>query len=595
VAGHGRPRKSLLELVRDGTFLARKDHEMLADGPLLRWKTLAGLQQRYRACETEFEQRAVAREFEKAIPQLHERRRRARRSIDEQLAKLGPPGSAERAINFFPWAFRIPIGPRAGRRATMPDYQQRFVREFLQHDKRHRRVYTRGLLGVGKGNAKTPFAAGWGLEGLCSEPHAPQVYALAGSREQAGSDPDELSRLHALARHWANQEPLTDYASGYGRTIRLRERDGMFKILTSDGKLAQGVIPSRGLVEEFWQFRHQREREAVNALARALHKRGEGKADLLAISTAGFDKETPLGEMFDAAMLLPQLEILELGCLTIARDPASGFLMHWYAVPDDGDVENPSILRAANPLPTVSVRDLLRDLRAPGTDELDWRRLCANQWTAVREAWLPLGTWVRLADSGSEIPAGAGITIAVDAAYSWDTTAVVWAWRRPEDGRVLVKARVWTLRKDAAGHVPVAGPTLDNEDLVEPFILTELAARYRIKRIIFDPAKFLTEAKHLAAAGLTVAPLYPQGNRMREAESEFYKAAKDGRIVHDGDPILRAHVDATGGRRGGDGHWKISRLFGRHRPIDACIAAVMANWAELTLEEQAREPLVAWV
>jgi hypothetical protein len=77
----------------------------------------------------------------------------------------------------------------------------------------------------------------------------------------------------------------------------------------------------------------------VNALARALHKRGEGGAALLAISTAGYDKQTPLGEMFDGFMALPNVETHEHGCLTIARDPDSGSLMHWYAVPSDADVE----------------------------------------------------------------------------------------------------------------------------------------------------------------------------------------------------------------------------------------------------------------
>jgi phage terminase large subunit-like protein len=253
----GRPSKSLADLVREGTFRARRHHELLAEGELVRWKPLAAIQERYRGADNEFEQRSIAREFENEIPRLLEQRRRKQKSLDELLAKLGPPGSAEQAIKFFPWAFRVPIGPMAGKPARMPDYQQRFLREFYERDKKGRRIYTRGLLGVGKGNAKTPFSAGLGIHEIVSGTESPQAYALAGSREQAGSDPEDLSRMHALARHWAKGERLADHVRGSGRTIRCPERAGIFKILTSQGHLAQGVIPSLGLIEEFWQFVHK--------------------------------------------------------------------------------------------------------------------------------------------------------------------------------------------------------------------------------------------------------------------------------------------------------------------------------------------------
>lgn len=504
------------------------------------------------------------------------------------MDRLGPHRSPEQVFNFFRWAFRLQRGPTAGRRFNpeREQHQARWIREFYGTlDSRGRRVYTRGLFGGPKGTGKTPFAAGLGHYELCSVfDDVPLVFALAGSKEQAGKNPDHLDRLHAAARAWADADPLADYLRA-AADIRCLENGGVFRILTSDGRLAAGVDPTFWLLEEFFLFRHQREREAVNALLRS-QKRGEGGTTGMAITTAGWDKTTPLGEMFDAAMQLPDLEVLENGCLTIARDPASGFLMHWYAVPEDGDIENPRLLKAANPLSTVVVRDLLRDLHAPGTDELDWRRLVANQWTVVRAAWLPLGTWARLAEDGAKIPDGAAVSVAVDAAFSWDTTAVVVAWRRPSDGRIVLEAHSWTLRRDAPGHVFVDEPTLDNERLVEPYILGHLALDrgFRIKHVVYDPNKFLTEGKHLAEAGLVAAPIWPQGQRMREAENEFFKATKNDGIRHDGDPIFRAHVAAMAGRRGSDGHWHISKLE-RNRPIDIGTAAVMATFAELTLED----------
>jgi hypothetical protein len=55
MSGRGRPRKSLAELVRDGTSRARHHHRRLLQDCSLRSTTLERLAARYRACGNEFE------------------------------------------------------------------------------------------------------------------------------------------------------------------------------------------------------------------------------------------------------------------------------------------------------------------------------------------------------------------------------------------------------------------------------------------------------------------------------------------------------------------------------------------------------------
>ena len=63
---------------------------------------------------------------------------------------------------------------------------------------------------------------------------------------------------------------------------------------------------------------------------------------------------------------------------------------------------------------------------------------------------------------------------------------------------------------------------------------------------------------------------------MQSGYSEFYAGAMERRIVHDGDPVLASHVEATAARRTERG-WKIQKLE-TDRRIDGLVASVMAHW-----------------
>jgi phage terminase large subunit-like protein len=86
-------------------------------------------------------------------------------------------------------------------------------------------------------------------------------------------------------------------------------------VLSSDGRLGQGVNPSAAIVDEWWLFKTPREREAYLALANGLHKRGVGRSWLLAITTAGYDLDSQLGETYTDAINHPRLEYRNDGFL----------------------------------------------------------------------------------------------------------------------------------------------------------------------------------------------------------------------------------------------------------------------------------------
>src|SRR5437764_15251566 len=95
----GRPAKSLAQLVRDGSFRARRAQQRaLLAGPDLPYPGFAILQARFRRATSEPERRALALEFERAVRLVHEQAAAEQaqgggRSLEAELAELGRPGS----------------------------------------------------------------------------------------------------------------------------------------------------------------------------------------------------------------------------------------------------------------------------------------------------------------------------------------------------------------------------------------------------------------------------------------------------------------------------------------------------------------------
>jgi len=120
------------------------------------------------------------------------------------------------------------------------------------------------------------------------------------------------------------------------------------------------IVTSAAIVDEWWLFDHARERESFNALAQALHKR-LGESWLLAITTAGFDKQSQLAQTYEKAINHPGLEHRANGFLRVLRDEQSGFLFWWYGLPEDSERDN----RRPRDRPRLQPRLLARPTPAP--------------------------------------------------------------------------------------------------------------------------------------------------------------------------------------------------------------------------------------
>lgn len=548
----------------------------MLDGPLVPWKTLSVIQQAYKDASQDLARRRFARDFANAIPELHHKQARTRKSLPELLQTLGPPRSADRVVNFFPRFFRHYAGARAGKPFRLEGFQEDFIRPFWRRHPSGGRVYTFGLYGIPKGNGKTPIAAVLGVNALMDPPidDVPEVFGIAGAKSQAGF-------AHKFIDKSMKDGDLGRFLKKSAEMIRCPDTDGEYSLLSSEGFNAHGINPSAGIVDEWWQFKHPHQREGFNAISEALQKR-HPESWMVAISQAYFDYGTMLAEFHQAAMNHPKLRVSRDGCLAILEDEDSGTLMHWYGLPedDDRDIENPALVRACNPLSTLDPKAIIALLHRPGADEGAWRRLHMNQPTRGLRPWLPRGAWAGLTDL-AQAPLGAEIFVGIDAAYSGDCTAVVYGWRGP-NGRIHLKAKVWSTNPAKPAHVHVRDTILRNEELVEPYI-HDLARDYRIREIVFDDQYFVTEANHLARAGFTIAPMHPNSNDMKDAVRAFRKGVDEATWAHDGDEVLARHLGNCVGVTSMVGTKEFDKIDkpGRDFPIDAATASVMAAWRAL--------------
>lgn len=424
----------------------------------------------------------------------------------------------------------------AGKPFLLEEWQDSWSRELLARKEDGTRKYQQALLGISRGNGKSTLLSALCLYSLIvegTEEAGAEIYALAASRDQARIIFNESKKM-------LEESPLADYCKIYRDSIYVPDTGAVFQVLSSDAPKLHGKNPWFFVADELHAFEND---EIWHAMSTAQIKR---KGSLgVAISTAGFNLNSILGELYNRG-----------------KQGEEGFYFKWFEASDKDD---PSTWKEANPSSWITTEDLIRESKRHPKPVFD--RLHLNRWTKMEEAWLPHGVWEKC-EGSEEIEFGDEVWVGVDLGLKEDPTAIVEVC--PKEDRYIVRAHIFA---DKDAHYLNDDDRTSMAQIQEK--LLEIANEQRVAEFVFDPSGAYLLMEELISMGHNCVE-FPQTNkRMAKASEVLYELITKQKIVHNGDPYLANHIEASYVKWVGEGLrlWKDKK----RSPMDAAIALAIAT------------------
>jgi phage terminase large subunit-like protein len=490
---------------------------------------------------------------------------------------------AEYAIQFFPSCLVHSIGRWDGEPFD-PSPWQKFILWSIFGWKgidTKRRRYQRAYISVGRKNGKTTMAAGVPL--YCMYFDDPpevgaQIYCAATKEEQA------MLLWKESVRMLKRSPSLSGLATLRHKRIILHELDSYFAPLGSDSDSTDGLNPHVVIKDELhaWRERHRGLHEKLSTGGASREQPLE-----VIITTAGDDASTIWQEEDDYARKVVESVITG----DIIDDRLFAFVAR---IDDDDDPFDEGCWEKANPNLHVSVNvDYLRmqanEARQKPTAFNSFVRYHCNRRVTSSERAIKPELWKAAARKDPAIGENPWCHGGFDLGRSDDFSAIAvcWAWKDGDETRYHIRSRSFTCK---------LSPMVEREP-IRSWIRNDLIAMddgnavdfNEVQRAIlqwhdeFTPATWAfdkTFAKQMAMAltnehGLEMFE-FTQGHRYyNEPVREFLRSLADGRITHDGDPVLTWQaLNLTISRNPRD-EWMPDKSDPKQK-IDAMVAVLMA-------------------
>ncbi|HME02081.1 MAG TPA: terminase large subunit, partial [Solirubrobacteraceae bacterium] len=264
---------------------------------------------------------------------------------------------------------------------------------------------------VPKKNGKTTTLGALALFHLLTVPEAECVIA-ASSRDQAQILFDQAA---GFCKRSEGLRARVTVRRGY-REIRAKD-GGRIRVLAADADTADGVLPTLALVDEL--HRHK----SVELYSVFRDGLGPRDGQMLTISTAGEDDESPLGVLRNRAYALAEQE--RDGAYHYARSDDGSFVLHEWCLEPTDDRDDLALVKAANPASWHTIESLRERRDSPSTTDWTWARFACGVWVRGGvQAWLSPEAWAACEDR-RPIPPGAAVVIGFDGSYRYDATAIV--------------------------------------------------------------------------------------------------------------------------------------------------------------------------
>ncbi len=406
-------------------------------------------------------------------------------------------------------------GSFLGQPFKLLDFQKDIIQGVYVTGEDGRRTIRTACIGTPRKNGKTSLIAALCVYGLIADTAdtAPVVIAAAGDRNQARLVHDEIKRMILASPE------LSSVCEVLRNEIRCTRNQGVARVVSADSGLALGTNPSMSVVDEYLVHSNDSLYQALT-----LGSAARNEPLTIVISTAGYDLESPLGQMYRYGRKVESGEI---------DDPS--FYFRWFGPEDNEEIDasDPKVWERCNPAWEFLNQEEFGSA-FKRTPSAQFQRFRLNQWSTAADHWLPTGAFEALA-SDRRLQPGERVVLSFDGAVLGDSTALVAT--TVDEPRHVELVRCWekpTDQHDQGWRTPVHEVKRAIYDAFDEFTVVELAA---------DPWRWTGTLQELSEDdGLPVVE-FPTNSvkRMSQATQLMYDAVIDGLFTHDGNPQMVRH------------------------------------------------------
>lgn len=437
------------------------------------------------------------------------------------------------------------------------------------------RRFRRASIWVPKKNGKSTMAAGLVLYGMVAEgePGA-EVYGAAADREQASIIYREVATM--VTKSPTLRKKLSPIDST--KRVVFRKANAFYQVLSKEArKTGHGVNASLAVIDEM----HVVDRELYDTLRYAGAARTQPL--MIEISTAGNDMDSLGYERYIYASKLLKGEIEDEETFA------------YIAEADSNEVwQDREQWRKANPSLGITISeesfegDFNEAMQSAPAAQANFKQLRLNLWQRSIFSWIPLEKWDKC--QADEFPDLHGVPCygGLDLSANKDLTAFALVWKI--DGLYWFKVKFWVPiegdRRREAENRTKFGPwikdgymagcpreTIDT-DMVEKEIKSD-AEKYSLQEVAYDDWNAGTITDHLLIHGIQMVEFQQSLKNYNGPMKEFEKLILEGKVRHDGNPVMRWCVSNVAVLKDSNGNIRPHKEKSVDR-IDGVCASIMA-------------------
>ena len=473
--------------------------------------------------------------------------------------------AAANAIKFFGF-LRLTEGEYAGKPFVLHPAQQFIIGSMYgwKGSDGYRR-YRKAYVEMGKGNGKSPMAAGVAVKGLVADDEAgAEIYTAATTRDQAGISFSDC-------KHMVEGSPeLLKMLEVFEHSIVYKAHHSFIRPVSSEARSLDGKRVHMAIIDEL----HEHSSNLVTEKMQASTK-GRRQPLIFEITNSGYDRTSICFQHHDYSVKVLEGVIEDDGWFAYicTLDPCDACRAEGQVSPKDGcpdcdDWRNEAVWLKANPLLDVSVtsrylREQVHEAIGMPSKENIVKRLNFCVWTEQAVRWLDLGAWDaqperqdvlgRTCYAGLDLSSTTDLTALVllfpDKEGAYDLLPFFWM---PED-RIAEKVKQDRVPYDLwvrQGHIiatpgnvvdydyvraEITGVGTDGKKRADPC----LTDQYHIQELVKDRWSSVQIGTQLIGDGLEVVDFGQGFASMTAPSKEWERLLQKKALRHGGHPVLR--------------------------------------------------------